>query len=190
MIASGGAVAKEMTAAQRAETGETSDSSPVPVNVAPHLSDAEKIDKARDHLRDDQILAASRLLQCVHEDSIPSQAGKAFQQEVQRKAALIQSVMDDLWTHPGEHWKEMGETHSANRDTVMYYQVTEDLQLKCRLETPIESSLLVPLLSVLIETDLYITWLPCWNYPRIGLDKVEKLAQMGRTEQTIQVCYT
>ena len=166
-------------------------------DVAPHLSDEEKLRRAKAHLRDDQILAAARLVRCLKDkeavttvaddDNSDNNSNEAFLEEVERKAALIEGVIADLNTDPGDKWIKMGESHNSKRDTIMYYQLTKDLQLKCRLETPIESSLLVPLLSVLNETDLFTTWMPSWNYPRLGLDKVEKLAQMGRTEQTIQV---
>ena len=164
------------------------------------LTDAEALSQAKEHMRKDQILAASRLMKQIN--SIPEEDA-AFQKEVETKAALIEHIIADLLSNPeeqgegdaadaeaeaddaNEKWIKQGESH-GNRDTVMYYQVTEDLQLKCRLETPIESSLLVPLLAVLCETDLYTSWLPKWNVPRIGLGTVEKLAQMGRTEQLVQ----
>jgi len=183
------------------------------------------LEKAKDHMRNDQVLAAYRLLQQMPPPTTAEISKKeedeetvAFLQEVETKAVLIQKIIDDLLTDPeivhkeegtgattmpadtdpsdattaattaamDDVWIKQGESHGHDRDTIMYYQVTEDLQLKCRLETPIESSLLVPLLSVLCETDLYTSWLPQWTIPRIGLASVDKLAQLGRTEQIVQ----
>lgn len=181
-----------------------------PENAPPQVTNAEALAQAKEHMKHDQILAAARLMKkAVSSD--PSNNGTnlteedvAFLKEVETKSALIDHIITDLLSNPEapkedatgddnnvdfqpteETWIKQGESH-GDRDTIMYYQVTEDLQLKCRMETPIESSLLVPLLSVLVETDLYTSWLPRWNVPNIGLDSVTKLAQMGRTEQLVQ----
>ena len=135
----------------------------------PQLSDEEALKRSKDHLRADQVLVASRLLKQMTQ--IPEEEA-VFQKEVEQKAALLEGVIEDLLADPEvleegqdttDKWIKMGESHDGHRDTVSYYQLSEDLQLKCRLETPIESSLLVPLLSVLIETDLFTTWLPSWT---------------------------
>jgi hypothetical protein len=165
--------------------------------VPPDMSKEEMLERAREHMKNDQVLAAARLMK--HVGDVSSEEDMLFQEEVVHKAGLIQGVIDDLLANPEastngddgvssdeDKWIKMGESHDGKRDTVMYYKLTEDLQLKCRLETPIESSLLVPLLSVLNETDLFMTWMPSWNYPSVGLDAVNKLTQMGRTEQVIQ----
>lgn len=164
-----------------------------PVEAMPEYSDEEALKRAKDHMEKDQVLVASRLLKNM--TTIPEEEAK-FQKEVELKATLLEGIIADLLSEPDEaeedegetshgKWLKMGESHDGHRDTVSYYQLTEDLQLKCRLETPIESSLLVPLIAVLIETDLYTNWLPKWAVPRIGLASVEKLAQMGRTEQIV-----
>lgn len=161
------------------------------------LSDGEALARAKEHLKRDQVLVAARLLKnviAVPDEDIP------FQKEVEEKAELLNHVIADLLSDPEQHttdnghghsnhhdqWIKGGESHDGHRDTIMYYKISEDLQLTGRLETPIESSLLVPLLSVLIETDLFTTWMPRWTVPRIGIASVNKLAQLGRTEQVIQ----
>jgi hypothetical protein len=164
-------------------------------DATPQLSDADALAQAKEHFQRDQVLVAARLLKnvtSVPEEDIP------FQQEVEQKAELLNHVIADLLSNPeqpteaghNDHdhdkWIKGGESHNGHRDTIMYYKLSEDMQLTGRLETPIESSLLVPLLSVLIETDLYMTWFPRWTVPRVGIAAVNKLAQLGRTEQVIQ----
>ena len=187
----------------------TNDEAPEKAPPALQVTDAKALAQAKEHMKHDQILAAARLMKIAlssdpnTNDGAASNATEedvAFKKEVQTKSALIDHIIADLLSNPEETkeadntegdkpkeetWIKQGESH-GDRDTIMYYQVTEDLQLKCRMETPIESSLLVPLLSVLVETDLYTSWLPRWNVPNIGLDSVTKLAQMGRTEQLVQ----
>lgn len=62
------------------------------------------------------------------------------------------------------------------------------MKLRVRVETPVEPSLLVPLLSVLNESELYATWLPSWTKPvKLGVSRSEKLRQNGRADQTVLV---
>jgi hypothetical protein len=56
---------------------------------------------------------------------------------------------------------KQGEMH-GHRDTIIYYRVKHpEYIIVCRMETPIEFSLLLcPLLSVSNESELYHTWMP------------------------------
>jgi len=57
-----------------------------------------------------------------------------------------------------------------------------------RIETPIDPSLLTPLLSVLNETQLYSSWLPSWSYPiRMRIESATKLHQIGRASQVVAI---
>ena len=60
-------------------------------------------------------------------------------------------------------------------------------RLTLKMETPIEKSLLVPLISVLNESELYASWMPQLNVPRLRIRRSEKLKQMGRASQVIIV---
>lgn len=62
-----------------------------------------------------------------------------------------------------------------------------DASLVVRIETPIESSLLNPLLSVLNESELYTTWMPSFRFPRLGVQVAEKMQEAGRGNQVIRV---
>jgi len=86
-------------------------------------------------------------------------------------------------------WKKQTEVH-GNRDTIIYYKVEDPSKLICRIETPIEASLLVPFLAVIQGTQLfYDTWMPRWRFPfQMGVRKSLKLAdQPGRGAQVVQV---
>jgi len=57
-----------------------------------------------------------------------------------------------------------------------------------RIDCAIESSLLVPILSVFNESDLYSTWMPSWKKPiKLGISQTRKLKESGRGNQIIQV---
>ena len=47
--------------------------------------------------------------------------------------------------------------------------------------------MLVPLLSVLNESELYSTWLPNWTVPRLRISRSNKLSQHGRCSQLVLV---
>lgn len=85
-------------------------------------------------------------------------------------------------------WKKQAESH-GNRDTIIYYKVEGHSKLICRIETPIEASLLVPLMAVFNESELYETWMPQFKFPfKMGVRKSDKLKeQPGRGAQVIKV---
>jgi hypothetical protein len=74
--------------------------------------------------------------------------------------------------------KEQGELHNGHYDTSIDYKVELGAQLPCRMESPIPSSLLVPLLSVLNLNglSLYHVWIPSWMKPfKIGVRQSKQL---------------
>jgi len=71
--------------------------------------------------------------------------------------------------------------------TRIYYRC-ETNTLTVRVETVIGSDLLVPLLSVLNESELYHEWLPRWTTPmRLGVRDSVKLEQVGRCSQLVVI---
>ena len=148
-----------------------------------------------------KIFAAAALLegidpkhfQPVHHD-IRKEA-KLFRQLLQESASKIiannnksnnkhDNHLDD---DDDDEWIKQGEQHDGRHDFAMYYKVSPTNQITCRLETPIEPSLLVPILAVLNESELYQTWIPQYKVPRMEVVKSEKLCQSGRVSQTILV---
>jgi len=102
----------------------------------------------------ERLLVAGRLLRQVKEVTSLTSLHKA----VMKKAEIAQQVID-VHTKPAHGdptWKKQSETH-GNRDTLIYYKVEGRSRLTCRIETPIEASLLVPLLAVCNESQIYDT---------------------------------
>ena len=85
-------------------------------------------------------------------------------------------------------WLVQGE-HMGRRDVSVYYRTDKKTgsKLNARVESPIESDMLVPFLSVLNESELYASWLPNWTAPRLRVRRSEKLAQRGRVSQVVLV---
>jgi hypothetical protein len=81
------------------------------------------------------------------------------------------------------------EVHSTQFDTSIHYKVDSNTyQLTSRLESLLEHDLLIPLISVLNESDLYETWMPKFNFPfRLGITESKKLGEYGRGNQIILV---
>ena len=88
---------------------------------------------------------------------------------------------------PTSYWKKQSETH-GHRDFVVFYHLTKDNLLISRIECPIESSLLVPVIAVFNESQLYSTWMPSFQRPiKLGISQTNKLKETGRGNQIIQV---
>lgn len=105
-----------------------------------------------------------------------------------RWAELVESGMENLLQDPeqdGSPWIKQREQH-GHRDFLVFYQLTENNQLASRIDCAFESSLLIPLLSVFNESDLFTSFMPSWERPiKIGLSKSEKLKDEGRGKQII-----
>ncbi|CAB9507005.1 expressed unknown protein [Seminavis robusta] len=100
------------------------------------------------------------------------------------KAALeIQQVLDDHLQNPEEQggWKRQTIMHGRKRDTAVYNRMNDQQEITVRMETPIEASLLVPLLATLNETNLYTTWIPSFQRPiKLGVRSFQKMMQISR----------
>lgn len=79
-------------------------------------------------------------------------------------------------------------TASSSKRTRIYYRCDTERTLSVRVETAIGRDLLVPLLSVLNESELYSSWLPRWTTPmRLGVRESTKIAQVGRCSQLVVI---
>lgn len=95
--------------------------------------------------------------------------------------------MGSFLSSPHKDWVKQGEAHGKH-DFTVYYKVEEGGRLTCRVESPIPFCLLVPILSVLNESDLYQTWIPYWNRPfRMGVRNSRNVFQDTKGHQVIQV---
>jgi hypothetical protein len=158
----------------------------MPPNEEPvELSDEELIRLADEEIEAECLLVAARLLERVENQDLLT----AEHQEALTKAKIIQGIIDVHMVSAEEDpgWKKQGESH-GNRDTIIYYKVEDHSKLICRIETPIEASLLVPLLAVVNESDLYEKWMPKWRFPRLGVRQSKMLKDYpSRGAQVIQV---
>lgn len=95
--------------------------------------------------------------------------------------------MNDFLSSPQTDWVKQGESHGEH-DFTVYYKIEEGGRLTCRVESPVPFNLLVPILSVLNESDLYQTWIPYWKRPfRMGVSTSKNIFQDTKGHQVIQV---
>lgn len=138
---------------------------------------------AEDHVHEERLLRAADELSKVPRNRLTQR-----HHEILETAADLEDSIADLISDPNKDatWKKQGETH-GKRDALIYYKVDEQARLTCRIDTAIEASLLVPILSVLNESGLYATWIPSWTIPKIGIASSDLLEQSGRGTQTIRI---
>lgn len=148
------------------------------------VSDADLIARAEVLYQEDKLLEAARLLRKVKDDRLVS----PLHSDILQLAEKCDTSLADLIGLPGEGsgWTKQGESHGS-RPTNIFNKLDEQNRLSSRIETPIEASLLVPLLSVFNETSMYQSWMPSSQIPPIGVRESNKLEQTGRANQLIQV---
>ena len=157
-------------------------------------SDATLIAQAEHEYQEDRLLAAARLLRQVQDESRLQDVHRKMLRTAGDCEAFVHSITSSVDHGDGgnddapSEWTKQGENHGRH-DSVIYYKMggAAGNCLTARVETPIPSSLLVPLLSVLNECELYKTWLPSFEKPRLGVTKSEKLSQTGRVSQVLAV---
>jgi len=120
--------------------------------VTASAQDLELLKSAEEAAFLEQYLVAGRLLHRVSHQSLLNQKHRKWLE----MSAQSEHVMKDLLTpYPEESgWSKLSEAH-GHRDTLIYYRIDEQYRLTCRIETPIEESMLVPLLAVCNETDIF-----------------------------------
>ena len=154
--------------------------------MSENLDDAELIRQANVEIDGERLLVAARLLRQVEQSDLLTDQHHT----VMKKAKIIEDVIEIHLQPPtqDEGWKKQAETH-GHRDTIIHYKVEGHSKLTCRIETPIESSLLVPLMAVFNESELYDSWMPKFRIPfKMGVRESQKLKdQSGRGAQVIQV---
>ena len=157
--------------------------------------DATLLAQADDLFAVERLLKAADVLEQVQDKALLSEKYRMML----RWAESMRTGMNDLLQDPEQQleenggndtadlvWKKQSETH-GHRDFFVYYHITEQNQLVSRIDCAIESSLLVPILAVFNESDLYSTWMPSWKRPKLGISQTRKLKESGRGNQIIQV---
>jgi len=137
----------------------------------------DRLEKSLVLQKDEKTLLAAHLLEGI--DEMHLQPGH---REILREAAILKSLLKDNSTSLDENneggWIRQGK-HTGRHNFSIDYKLTGQ-ELSCRLETIIHSDFLVPILSVLNESELYAAWLPSYNVPRVKVLRSEKLHQIGR----------
>lgn len=140
--------------------------------------DDDVLTQAQELLSEERYLSAAALLRQVDSTKLTTEHCRCI-----TMAEACQAVLNDLLQPPDTTWLRQGETrrHPAS----IYYRFEPDFT--CRIESPIPSSLLVPLLSVFNESHLYADWMPSWKRPPLGVRSSSTLAELGRGHQVIQI---
>jgi hypothetical protein len=154
------------------------------------------LQEAKEHLAGQRYLRAAKLLSKV---SDPEVLSKKYRRCLEM-AHECQGVLDELLVappddkhHSADGWIKQEETHSDLFDAQIFYKVDQDQVKKssaifCRIESPIDEDMLVPLLAVLNESEFYATWMPNWKRPvRLGVQSSKKLRQLDRGHQLVYV---
>jgi hypothetical protein len=147
--------------------------------------DMQLLQKAETHVAEEQLLQAARLFRQISNQALLTHRHR----RVLDMAIECEKVVTDLLGDPDKTWTKQSESH-GNWDTRVYYkvhQVQKRHVIVARIESPIPSDLLVPLLSVLNESDLYSSWMPSWKHPKLGVESSQKLRDFGRGNQVIAV---
>lgn len=153
-------------------------------NTGTH-SDDELIRLGEYHHVETRFLAAGRCFEAVVDKTKLSASHLRVLEMANVTRETIPLLISPNPTECG--WTQNGEKHGF-RNTMIYYRVKRPQNIiVSRLETPIECSLLSPLLSVMNESSLYHTWMPHWNFPKIGLSESNLIKELGRGHQIIQV---
>lgn len=148
--------------------------------------DTELVLQCDEAIREKRYFKAADLLKSVSDPSLLTPQHHRTLEIVQAAAVLKHDLLQD--NPEKEGWKKQTEKH-GNRDILIYYKVNpEDNSMRCRIDSPIESSLVLPLLSVLNESDLYKMWMPSYTFPvKLGVSESKMLKEMGQGQQIIQV---
>ena len=150
------------------------------------INDASLIQRAEDFFAVERLLDAAKLLRQVTDKTLLTPK----HEWMIKWGDMIASGMKELMVPPDSEesdWKKQSETH-GHRDFTVYYHYSEDNHLTCRIDSVIESSLLIPIMSVFNESDLYDTWMPSFKKPiKIGIQESTKLKEEGRGNQIIRV---
>lgn len=165
-----------------------------------HVDEAQRLEEVAIQLfHDDKILQAARVLLQAYQgegnvEVLKSDKHNTILEQAEACERLVACFQEERPTD----WvggTGVAGTGAHHGDTAIYYKIVDNdssagkravNRLQCRLHTPISESLLVPIISVLNESQLYHTWIPSWSFPvKFGVRRVEKIKQVGRCSQII-----
>lgn len=175
--------------------------------IAP-VGSAKEYERAIALKDDEKFLESARILRKIDPDNLSAE-DKAVIKLAGECEALITFLKSDPKVHITNEEedecddegnfkeKENFETEEKSwikkgdnlRDTIVYYNFDVSTNiLDLRVDSSVERSLLLPILAVLNESDLYKTWLPSWSFPvRFGATETNKLTEKGKVSQLLHV---
>lgn len=148
------------------------------------MAEQDLLDKADRALKDEKLLEAARYLRQLPVDKLSTE-----QQHLLTRATALETALDSSlsFAPSTDEWTKQGESH-ASCDFDVYYKVDKQYNLTCRIDLIVESSLMLPILAIFNESDLYQTWMPRFTFPvEAGVRESIKLKEMSRGQQIIQV---
>ena len=156
------------------------------VDISHDLS--QRLEEAVLLKKEDKMIAAAELL-----DGIDPNYFEPVHHIIVKEARVLRGVLRDCSSNPNhEGWtkrvEKHGKYHFSLETKLKRYNYSDGCTdtydvLTFRVVTPIESSMLVPVLSVLNESELYCSWAPRFKVPKLGVSKSEKLLQLERCSQ-------
>ena len=151
-------------------------------------SNQQLVEQLTNAVRDEKHILVLHLLQEMEgrdDGSLLPPNYVSLQKRSQQDHDLIQDLMNN--EHHGG-WTKQGLTHNGTYTTMNYHKLNEKKEVTVRLETPIDASLLVPLLAIQNETQLFTKWLPSFQKPfKLGISESGKLRQISRGTQLAQI---
>ena len=138
------------------------------VNIEDKLRLAEHLAK------ESKFLAAATILERIHPIHYQPE-----HQTILKEARKLKEVLDSCRDDYG--WRKLVDHHGKHNFTVEF-RVDEATHLHSyRIATPLEASLMKPVISVTNETQLFSTWIPQFNFPRVRVSKSGLLIHLGKT---------
>jgi len=141
--------------------------------------DSSPQELAKKFSSEDRLFDAYRELQKVKEEDLTEEEKETIKiaESCQKFADLIKGEVDPTWT-------SLGESKKNYRYQNMHYKLdTQPVRVDMTIESPVETSLVIPLIATLNEVDLYSSWLPNWNKPKFRVTRSETLKKTGKLSQ-------
>lgn len=138
------------------------------VNAEEEAKTEKKLTKAVQLYDDEKLLEAGRILENIDDRTSFERKHLTIVEKAHKAQALVDELKTDLDTNDKSsewiiHGVSKGEFPTLTAHKLQKTSDGTHIELKARCETPIDKSLLSPIISVLNETELYETWLPSWT---------------------------
>jgi len=144
-----------------------------------------RLEKASKCAKDEQYLLGANYLEGIDPARLQSAHHHCL-----GEASLFKQLLGQVAHHRAEEdgWTKQGDYSQGSHDFTVFYKVDAATdRISCRIETVCHADMLVPIISVLNESELYSTWIPHWKVPKLHVRKTEKLFQRGRSTQIINI---